>query len=80
MVIIQGSIFDLLHNNSMLRVLIRIEAILMIIHNIRFHDKNKNISLNICFLELSGKFCRDSKNEFELSMVNELSMFELSRT
>ena len=29
-------------------------------HNIQFHDKKK-ISLNMCFLELSEKFRRDSK-------------------
>ena len=45
-------------------------------HNIQFHDKKK--SLNICFLELSEEFRRD-KNEFELAMVNEPSMFESSR-
>ena len=28
-------------------------------HNIQFHDKK--ISLNICFLELSEEFRRDSK-------------------
>ena len=33
-------------------------------HNIRFHDKirkNPKLSLNICFLELSEEFSRDSK-------------------
>ena len=30
-------------------------------HNIQFHDKNKKISLNICFLELVEEFFRDSK-------------------
>ena len=30
-------------------------------HNIQFHDKIKKISLNICFLELSEEFRRDSK-------------------
>ena len=43
----------------MLSVLID-EAILMSTHNIQF-DKNKKISLNICFLELSEEFRRDSK-------------------
>ena len=36
------------------------------------------MSLNICFLELSEEFLRD-KNEFELTMVNEPSVFELLR-
>ena len=44
-------------------------------HNIQFHDK---ISLIICFLELAEEFRRD-KNEFELAMVNEPSVFELLR-
>ena len=35
---------------------------------IQFHQK---ISLNICFLELSEEFHRDSKNEFESPQVNE---------
>ena len=30
-------------------------------HNIQFDDKNKKISLNICCLELSEEFRRDSK-------------------
>ena len=56
MAIIQGNHFDLLHNNGMLSVLVRIasmrldEAILMSTHNIQFQDKPKKISLNICFL------------------------------
>ena len=47
--------------------------------NIHFHDKIRTIpktSLNICFLELSKEFLRDSKNEFELATGNESSMFE----
>ena len=60
MIIIKGSLFDLLYNNGMLSVLIRIdEAILMSIHNIQFHDKK--ISLNFCFLVLSEEFRRESK-------------------
>ena len=51
------------------------EAILMSTH-IQFHDKKKS-SLNICFLELSEEFPGDSKNEFELVMVNVPSVFEL---
>ena len=40
MVIIKGSLFDLLYNNLMLRVLIRIALIiLMNTHNIQFHYK-----------------------------------------
>ena len=30
-------------------------------HNIQFHDRIRNFFLNICFLELSEEFCRDSK-------------------
>ena len=30
-------------------------------HSIQFHDKNKKISLNICFLELAEEFRWDSK-------------------
>ena len=47
-------------------------------YNIHFHDKtgkNPKISLNICFFELSEKFPRNSKKEFELAMVNESSVF-----
>ena len=29
-------------------------------HSIQFHDKNKEISLNVCFLELSEEFRKDS--------------------
>ena len=41
------------------------EVILMSTHNIHFYDKKikenfPEISLNICFLELSNKFPRDS--------------------
>ena len=50
MAIIYGSLFDILYNNYMLRLLIRIasmrfdefdQAILMSTHNIQFHDKIK---------------------------------------
>ena len=37
------------------------------------------MSLNIYFLELSEALRMDSKNEFELTMVNELSVLELMR-
>ena len=40
---------------------------------------NPKISLNICFLELSDEFPRDSKTKFELAMVNESSGFESLR-
>ena len=30
-------------------------------HNMQFHDKIRKFSLNICFLELSEEFRRDSK-------------------
>ena len=46
-------------------------------HNTQFHDKIK--FLLVFVFELSGEFRRDSKNEFELTMVNESSMFELLR-
>ena len=48
-------------------------------HNKQFHDKIRKKSVNICFLELTEKLRRASKNEFELAMVNEPSVFELSR-
>ena len=35
------------------------DAILMSTHNIKFHDKIRKKSLNICFLELLEEFCRD---------------------
>ena len=57
-------------------------AILMSTQNIHFHDKTRNfpkISLNICFLQLSEEFPRDSKNEFESANVNEPSVFEPSK-
>ena len=37
------------------------EAILTSTHNIKFHDKIRKKSLNICFLELVEGFCRDWK-------------------
>ena len=49
------------------------EMILMIRHNIHFHDKKEHfpkIYLNICFLELSAGFPKDSKTEFESTTVN----------
>ena len=51
----------------------------MITHNIQFHDKMRKKSLNICFLELLEEFRRNSKTSSNLTMVNETSMFELSR-
>ena len=47
-------------------------------YNIQCHDKTRKNPLNICFLELSEEFHRDSK-KFELAMVNEPSLFELLR-
>ena len=41
--------------------------------------KNNKGSFNICFLERSNDFRRDSNNEFVLTMVNESSVFELLR-
>ena len=48
-------------------------------HNIQFHNKIRKTSLYTCtcFLELSKEFRVDSKNEFELAMVNEPSVFEV---
>ena len=43
-------------------------------HYIQCHDKTKKNFLNI---ELSEEFRTDSKNEFELALTNELSLFEL---
>ena len=53
----------------------------MSIHNIHFLDKENvhKLYLNICFLELSEEFPRDSKNEFESATVNEPSVFESLR-
>ena len=51
-------------------------------HNIHFMKKQGNflkMSMIICFLVLSREFLRDSKKDFELAMVNELSEFELFR-
>ena len=39
--------------------------------NIQFHDQNVKISQNICFLELP----KGLKNEFQLAVVNEPSVF-----
>ena len=75
--IISGNLFDFLHNNCMLIVLIRLASILMSIYNIQFYDKK--ISVDICFLGLSEEFRRDFKTEFELSKKNEPSVFELLR-
>ena len=36
------------------------------------YEKFSQISQNICFLELSEEFCKDSKYEFKSAMVNEL--------
>ena len=44
---------------------------IQILYKLLFHE---NISLNICFLELSEGFRR---NELELAMVNEPPVFEL---
>ena len=30
-------------------------------HNVQFHDRIRKVFLNICFLELSEEFRRDSK-------------------
>ena len=49
MAIIYGNVFDLKYNNGMFCALIRIASM------------NKKIFLNICFLELSEEFRRDSK-------------------
>ena len=47
------------------------------------HDKIEKkipkLSINICFLGLLREFPRNSKNEFELAIVNEPSVFESVR-
>ena len=51
-------------------------------HNVHFHNKIRKISkisLDICFLELSEAFSWGLKNEFELAMINESSVFDLLR-
>ena len=48
-------------------------------HNIHFMIELENfpkIATNYSFLRVSREFPRDPKNEFELAMVNELSVFE----
>ena len=50
-------------------------------HNLLFHDKVgqlPKISLNICFLDLSEEFIRDSER-LQISQVNESSVFESKR-
>ena len=66
--IILGCLFDLLYNHGMLNV----EAILMSTHNTHFHDnivKFPEISLNICFLELSAGFLRGSKTAIGVRVI-----------
>ena len=58
MSIVWGNLFDLLLNNGMLCVVIRIASMT---HNIQFHDKIRKKSPNICFLELSEEFHGDAK-------------------
>ena len=48
-------------------------------HNIHLHDKTCKMFLNICFLEISEEFCRDSKNKYKFAMVNKPSVSELLR-
>ena len=63
MAIISENLVNLLHNNGMLSVHIRIATMrrfLMSTHNIKFQNKKKN-SQNIYFLELSEEFRWDSK-------------------
>ena len=45
-------------------------------NNTHSHDKSKKISLSICFLELSEKLPRETKNEIESAMVNTHLVFE----
>ena len=66
-----GKSIYLLHNNCMLSVLIGIAS--------KKYEWKKKASLNICFLDPLDKFRMDSKNQFELAMVNEPSVFELLR-
>ena len=47
-------------------------------HNIQFHDKIRKLPEIFVFLSYRKNFLR-LKNEFELAMVNEPSVFEPSR-
>ena len=54
----------------------------MSIFDIFFHDKIgklSKISLSFCFLELSEGISLGLKNEFDLAIVNESSVFESLR-
>ena len=54
-----------------------VEAILMSTHNIPYQYKKKIIrnylKYNVCSY---GIFCKGLKNEFEIAVVNELSVFQ----
>ena len=45
-------------------------------HNIQFHDKIRKL-LKYLFSWATGRVSQGLKNEFELAMVNEPSVFEL---
>ena len=48
-------------------------------HNIQFHDKIRKFPFIFVFLRAIRKISLGLKNEFELAMVNEPSVFELLR-
>ena len=60
MSILKGYLFDFLHSNGMLSVLIRSASIKMSTHDILFHDKIRKF-LNLYFLKLSEEFLNHSK-------------------
>ena len=68
-----GKSFHLLYNNGMLSELE--EAILMSTHNIQFHHKIRKFPKYFFFWSFRKNFV-GTKNEFELAMVNEPSVFE----
>ena len=50
----------------------------MTTHNIQFHDKIRKFLYIFVFWSCRNNFV-DTKNEFQLSMVNKPSLFELLR-
>ena len=76
-----GKSFRSSYNNDMLRVLIRIASLRRFyrVHTYNFMIKLEKKSLNICFFLYFGSISWGLKNEFELAMVNELSVLELLR-
>ena len=69
-----GHLFDLLQNKSILCVLIRIASILRSTHNIHFQNQVRALeffqNINVC------SYGKKFKIQFEITMVNEPSVFE----